>query len=167
MKHLLITCIFLLTTPMSIAEQADNHSIESVIKTFQQSIEQKDKQRFLNLFIDPDSVMVAVVSEQGMVRRRAAVQEINKRDNKNFVATKTWRSSPNKMINRIMATKEQTREEFTNVRVTSDGSIANVFFDYAYFKDNKKQNWGSENWQMVLTLQGWKISSVNYSITFI
>ena len=150
----------------SFAVQTEYKTIESVIEAFDQSIQSKDRERFLNLFVDPSSTMVAVVSEEGMVVRRAAVEKINKRDNKNFTATRNWTSSPQKMINRIINQKESTREQFDNIKITTDNNIAQVYFDYAYYIDDKKNNWGSESWQLVQTLKGWKISSIVYSITF-
>jgi hypothetical protein len=149
------------------ASETQHQSVQSVINAFEQSIKTKDKSRFLDLFLDPAAPMIGVVSDKGMIARRAAVEKINKENNKDFVATKTWTTSANEMVEEFAADKPSIREDFHNVRVTSDDNIANVYFDYEYFKDNKKQHWGSESWLVVKTLTGWKINSVVYSITFI
>ncbi|WP_286272318.1 hypothetical protein [Thalassotalea hakodatensis] len=166
MKFILFLSLILINTGNSFAAEEKHQSIKSVIHAFEQSIETKDKERFLNLFIDTSAPMFGVVSEKSMVARRAAVEKINREDNKNFVATRTWRVFPNEMIDRIVSEKVNSREKFSNIKIVSDGNIANVYFDYEFYKDNIKKHWGSESWQMVKTLEGWKISSVNYSITF-
>ncbi len=144
----------------------DDKLILAVMENFKESIVTKDKGRFLNLFVEPTSTMFGVVSEKSMVARRAGVEEINRKDNKNFVATRFWRSSPEIMINRIIKNNTNSYETFKNIKITTDGNIANVFADYEYFMDNKKQHWGTESWQMIQTLKGWKIAAISYSITF-
>ena len=163
MKVLAPSLLILLNCMPSYAEPIEHQTIESVIEAFEQSIQTKDKARFLNLFVDPESTMIAVVSDAVMDRRRAYVEEINKKDNKNFVATRTWTSTPLKMIDSVASAKHHSRESFDNIKITTDGNIASVYFDYVFYKDDKKNNWGSESWQLVQTVKGWKISSVNYS----
>jgi len=167
MKLIVCMSLFLLGTSHCFASETEYKTIKSVINAFEQSIQAKDKSRFLNLFVDPSSPMMGVVSEESMITRRAAVAKINKEDNKNFVATRFWASTPEKMIDRIASEDVSSREVFDNIKITTDGNIAHVYFDYVYYQDNKKKNWGSESWQMVQTLKGWKISSVSYSITFL
>ncbi len=167
MKFIVCMSLCLMNAGNCFANQTDHKAIRLVINAFEQSIQTKDKSRFLNLFLDTSSPMIGVVSEESMIARRAAVEKINKEDNKNFVATRTWTVIPSKMIDRIVSEKVSTREEFNNINIVSEGNIASVYFDYEYYKDDKKKHWGSESWQMVQTLKGWKISSVIYSITFI
>jgi hypothetical protein len=167
MKLIVCISLFLISAGNCFASQTEHEAIKSVINSFEQSIQTRDKSRFLNLFVDASSPMIGVVSERSMITRRAAIAKINKEDNKNFVATRFWVTSPNEMIDRIVSDKVSSREDFDNINITSDGNIATVYFDYEYFKDNEKKHWGSESWQMVQTLKGWKISSVNYSITFL
>ena len=59
-----------------------------------------------------------------------------------------------------------SREEFSNIRILTDRNIATVYFGYVYYNDNKKQNWGSESWQLVQTTKGWKIQAVSFSLNF-
>jgi len=167
MKFIVCMSLFLIGMGQCFANKAEHEAIKSVMNDFEQSIQTKDKSRFLNLFVDVTSPMIGVVSEKSMIKRRAAIEKINKQDNKNFVATRKWEVLPTEMIDRIVSDKASSKEVFKNINITSDGNIAIVYFDYEYYKDNKKKNWGSESWQLVQTLKGWKISSVNYSITFI
>ena len=130
MKLIVCMSLFLISTGNCFASQTEYKTIKSVINAFEQSIKDKDKSRFLNLFVDTSSPMIGVVSEESMVGRRAAVEKINKADNKNFVATRTWEVLPTEMIDRIVSSKVSSREEFDNIKIVSDGNIANVYFDY-------------------------------------
>jgi hypothetical protein len=52
-------------------------------------------------------------------------------------------------------------EKFYNVKITQDGHVAWVMFDYEFLKDNKVSNYGIETWQMMKSAEGkWKIASV-------
>jgi len=167
MKFIVCISIFLISAGNCFASQTNQEAIKSVINAFEQSIQTKDKNRFSDLFLDTSSPMIGVVSEESMITRRAAVEKINKENNKNFKATRTWQLLPTEMIDRIISEEVSSREEFNNINIVSDGNIATVYFDYVYYKGNKKKNWGSESWQMVQTLKGWKISYISYSITFV
>lgn len=60
--------------------------------------------------------------------------------------------------------KEPVEERFYNVRITQDGHVAWVMFDYEFVFDNKVTNYGLETWQMRKVLDGsWKIASVWWS----
>lgn len=60
--------------------------------------------------------------------------------------------------------KEPVEERFYNVRITQDGHIAWVMFDYEFVFDNKVSNYGLETWQMRKVQDGsWKIASVWWS----
>jgi len=73
---------------------------------------------------------------------------------------KTFSSSPRKFINRIASDKATIDEIISNVRIDSDGEVAQVWFDYSNLRDGYKENWGRESWQMVRTEDGWKIAAV-------
>jgi hypothetical protein len=45
-----------------------------------------------------------------------------------------------------------------------NGYIATVMFDYSFWENGKKTNWGKENWAMIKTNGQWKITAVNFSI---
>ena len=144
-----------------------HNEIRKVINAFEQAILHKDKDTFLGLFVDPDAPMYGVVSPQTMILRKAGVEEINKRDNTNFIATRYWSSSAKKLIALSSKNKGPVEERISNLRIHTDHNIASAYFDYELFKDNKKAHWGQETMQLIQTNQGWKIASVVYSITII
>lgn len=71
--------------------------------------------------------------------------------------------SPRQLIDLIAADKERSEEAISNVRIDSDGDVAQVWFDYSYLSGSYKENWGKESWQMVRTEEGWKIAAVVWS----
>ena len=164
MKYIFAIFIFLFNINHCLAGTSEDQEIRAVIKTFEESIQTKDRELFLGLFLDEGVSWVGVFSEKIMEERIALVKQINKKENKNIVATRKFLSSPQKFIESIISEEAPSREEFSNIQIHSDGNIATVYFDYAYYEDNKKQNWGSESWQLVLTIKGWKIQAVSFSI---
>ena len=44
-----------------------------------------------------------------------------------------------------------------------DGTIASVYFDFAFVIDGKPENQGRETWQLVKASDGWKIVAITYS----
>jgi hypothetical protein len=147
------------------AAKTEHESIDSIITTFENSIREKNKSEFLNLFLDPTAPMIAVVSEFNMPYRRAAVEKYNKEHNKNLALTRSFQMTPEKLIDMSLKRDAISREELSNIIVNTDGNIASVYFNYVYYVGDRKNNWGEESWQLVQTMSGWKISSVIYSVT--
>jgi ketosteroid isomerase-like protein len=68
-------------------------------------------------------------------------------------------------VNFIESTKETTEEKFYNVKITQDGNVAWVMFDYEFLMGGKAQNYGVEMWQMMKVADGkWKIASVMWTM---
>lgn len=165
MKLIVLMSLLLINAGTCLASQPDHSTIQSVVNAFEQSIITKDKKRFLSLFVDTSAPMTAVVDDKALEVRRALVEKINREENQNLVVTNGWTSSPSKMINRIISSDANVKESLNNIKILSDGYIATVYFEYIYYVNDKKNNWGNESWQMVKTLDGWKISSVIYSFS--
>ena len=66
--------------------------------------------------------------------------------------------------NEATGTNEEREEQFSNVKIETDGEIASISFDYAFLANRKKTNWGKEMWKLVRTEKGWKLFSVVYTI---
>jgi hypothetical protein len=56
--------------------------------------------------------------------------------------------------------KKPIQEKFYNVKITQDGHVAWVVFDFEFLNDNVVSNYGVEAWQMYKTDGKWKILSV-------
>ncbi len=163
MKYIFCLLVCVLSINNSFASATENHEIRAVIKAFDETIQNKDKEQFLDLFIEKGVSWVGVFSEEDFVVQSEIIKKYNKDNNENHVVTRYFVSSPQKFIEHIVSEKTSSKEEFTNVQINSDGNIATVYFDYVFYRDNKKQNWGSESWQLVKTTKGWKINAVNFS----
>lgn len=74
--------------------------------------------------------------------------------------------TPRSFIERIAARNNRSEETFDNVRIDTDGEVAQVWFDYVFKLDDYAANWGKEAWQLVRTDAGWKIVSIIWSTEF-
>ena len=64
----------------------------------------------------------------------------------------------------IVAHSDKAIEErFYDVRIDTNGTVASVWFDFDFLESAKVTNRGSETWQLVHTIEGWKIQAMLYS----
>ena len=166
MKRFAATCLsvsLLLSAPQWAFAQdsTSKQQIEGVIETFRKAIIDKDQDSFLKLFLKEDITWTGVTTDASIERIYAT-----RPDPKLKRPKKSFNSSPRKFIDSILKDKERIEETFANVRIDSDGDVAQVWFDYSFNVDNYKQNWGKESWQMVRTETGWKIAAVVWSMEF-
>lgn len=122
--------------------------INRIVQDFQAAIVARDGKALEAMFLAHDNSWLTVVSPAielapGKPRLRAS----NYREFAGFVAS----------------SKVPVEERFYNVRVHSNGSVGMVYFDFDFLVDGKVTNRGSESWHLVLTDEGWKISSMVYS----
>ena len=148
------------SVPAPRSSAMDIVAIQDIVESFRTSLIRKDKPTYMNLFFSekPDEVGWQHVSED----RRLAHIRSTKPD-----AIKARKIPTNNFISLIdeaVGTKESREEEFSNVKIETDGEIASVAFDYVFLANGTKTNWGKEMWQLVRTERGWKIFSVVYTI---
>lgn len=154
--HVVVLAVSLLVTP---AHAADDHpDIRAVVESFRTSIIEKDRDRFLDLFVQPDVPWQRVLDDKSLAQIQVRKPEAVKA---RFDANNT----PVKFIEGIVASKNASEETFDNIRIDTDGEVATVTFDYAFLSNGEKTNWGKECWLMVRMPSGWKITSLVYSIT--
>lgn len=122
--------------------------INAVVQAFQAAIVAKDQAALEALFLPTDNSWLVVASEARRVEGRPRVRASNYRDFARFVGT----------------TKAKVEERFYHVRIFSNGSIGTVYFDFDFVENDKVTNKGSESWHLVKTEQGWKISSMVFSL---
>jgi hypothetical protein len=141
----------------------DHQAINSIIKQFNQAIVNKDKESFLSMFYDGSVSWVGVFSEQTMKHRDEYLAAAPEKEQ--FVNRKYTTGTPQEFIEGIINNPAASRESFENIKISTDGSVATVHFDYAFYRDDYKSNWGEEGWHLVKTKQGWLINSVIFSMT--
>ena len=143
------------------ASADDTEQLNKIVKDFGSAIEAKDKERFLQLVIEEGVSWVGVSSKSEYKKQT----KVEKNQNKDYLPSKIFQSTPEKFIDWVLTKKEIIREEFKNIKITTDGEVAAVYFDYEFYFDKERQNWGSESWLLVKTEFGWKIQAVNFSVT--
>ncbi|SFD07705.1 nuclear transport factor 2 family protein [Massilia yuzhufengensis] len=135
-----------------------SQQIEQVIETFRVSIINKDKDAFLKLFLKDDITWTGVTTDASIEHMYA-----NRPNPALKRPSKLFNSNPRAFITSIANDKARVEETISNVRIDSDGEVAQVWFDYSFKSGDYKQNWGKESWQMVRTEAGWKIAAVVWS----
>ena len=131
--------------------------IEAVIKAFGKAIIDKDKEGFMRLFLREDITWVPVYTDASVARYRASLKDPAQ------PVPKVQGGTPRKFIESIARSPEARSETFDNVRIDTDGEMAQVLFDYSFLVGDYRSAWGKESWQMVRTENGWKIAAVVWS----
>ncbi len=136
--------------------------IGSAVETFRLAIIKKDRASFLSLMFSETIPWIGVTTDNSL-KMVAARQKLGTPPD----AEKIYASSnPVQFIDNIVKRTAAVEETFDNVRIESDGDIAQVYFDYSFNSDGYKSNWGKESWHMVRTATGWKINSVIWTMEF-
>ncbi|WP_426103964.1 hypothetical protein [Massilia sp. TSP1-1-2] len=157
---LLCSALATFAAPSYAASKAgDRESIEQIVETFRVSIIKKDKTSFMKLFYSDKIPWIGVTTDKSLAWAKAHKPKPDMQDLKKIFAA----DNPQKFIDNIEAGDE---EKFENVRIDSDGDVAQVWFDYSFNFNDYKANWGKEAWHLVRTDAGWKISSVIWSMEF-
>lgn len=157
MKKLLFALTLLLVSfavSAQVPADPDEAGVRRVIEAFRLSIIERDKERFMKLFLEGGVSWQSTLSDEALVRIRE----------KNPKAVKL-RVNPTSFIDEVVADKASGEETFDNIRIDSDGDVAAVTFDYHFLSDGKETNSGKEAWQLIRTADGWRIVSVIWSVS--
>ena len=157
---LLAICLLFSSAQRAFAQNtADSKAqIEALVDKFQQAIINKDKAGFLSLLLREDISWIPVYTDGSIARYNATLTAASAPRR-----AKVQSGSPRKFIESIANAKEARAEAIANLRIETDGDIAQVWFDYTFMLGDYKGNWGKESWQLVRTDTGWKIASVVWS----
>ena len=133
---------------------ADVAAIRQVVQQFQSAIVAHDGKTLGGLFLPEHDSWLSVLDTPTWKVVKA----------KNPAARKVMRSTWQKFAEFIQNSKGPVEERFYDVRIDTNGAVGSVYFNFDFISDGKVSNRGSESWQMVQTEDGWKISSMLYSI---
>jgi hypothetical protein len=135
---------------------ADVAAINQVVEQFKAAIIAYDGKTLGGLFLqDHDSwLAVAAVDDAGW----AAIKARNPKARR--VVPDSWK----KFAEFVQNAPKPVEERFYNVRIDTNGAVASVWFDFDFLMDGQVTNRGSESWQLVRADDGWKISSMLYSM---
>jgi hypothetical protein len=133
---------------------ADVAAINQVVEQFKAAIIARDGKTLGSLFLQDHDSWLSVADEATW----AAVKTRNPKARK--VLPDSWKS----FANFVQTSPKPVEERFYNVRIDTNGAVASVWFDFDFLIDGKVSNRGSESWQLVRAEEGWKISSMLYSM---
>lgn len=146
-----------LTAPVGAADtahEADAAAIRQVVQQFQAAIQSHDGKTLGSLFLQDHDSWLSVLDDASYAEAKAH----------NPAARKVIRSSWQQFADYVQTAPKPIEERFYNVRIETNGAVASVYFDFDFLVDGKVGNRGSETWQMVRAEDGWRISSMLYSI---
>jgi CubicO group peptidase (beta-lactamase class C family) len=132
---------------------SEKDKIHAILNEFMNYIETKDSIKMYNLFHKGSVTWVGVYKETTQKER---LKKDSLSLNYKISDYKTWFKN--------VCKPEPRREDFSNIEIIEDGSVASVTFDYSFWVNNKKGNWGKEFWHLVNEKGSWKIASVIFSI---
>lgn len=128
-------------------------AIEEVMKHYHEAVVTHNGAALSGLFLPEASIWLNVLTDSTYDRAKTktpTTQKVrvgNYQDFAKFVSTTTKSLDP----------------EHSNVVIHTDGTIAAVYFDFVFKADGKANNSGSESWQLVKTVDGWRIAAMCYS----
>ncbi|MCO4798859.1 MAG: hypothetical protein KC484_06570 [Colwelliaceae bacterium] len=168
-KFILFTVILLMSK--SVFASSDEQALREIVKSFETSIINKNKSKFMKLFVDGTVSWIGVYTktdyenELKWANSKEGIELKLKIGDKFREPAKYRHSTPEIFIDSIIDNTKQPREEISNVKIISDGEVATIHFDYIFYDGDKINNSGKENWQLINSGNGWKINAVNFSIS--
>jgi ketosteroid isomerase-like protein len=133
----------------------DSAAIMQVTRDFQSAIIDKNPGQLSALLLNSNILFTTPASPQG-------VKRVQEKIDVNFDGVRSGGAS--EFLQFIANAKEPIEERFYNIKITQDGHLAWVMFDFEFLSGGKVENHGIETWQMIKASDGkWKILSVVWS----
>jgi ketosteroid isomerase-like protein len=132
---------------------ADEFAIEQVMKQYHAAILGHDGAALSALFLPDANVWLSVLTDGAYDRAQA----------KGAKDPKVRVSSYRDFAKVVSSSPKAFDPEHSNLVIHTDGAIAAVYFDYVFNVDGKPENRGSETWQLVKAVDGWRIAAIIYS----
>jgi len=137
------------------ASEADSQAILKVTVDFRQALIGKDTRKLSGLLLN-SKILFASPASPARVRKARSERDLH--------ADGVAPAGAADFLNFIATSKVPIEERFHNIRITQDGHLAWVMFDFEFLEDGKVENHGIEAWQMLKTAdESWKILSVVWS----
>lgn len=135
---------------------ADKKEIKVIIDTYIKSVLEKDSIAFYNLFNDGAVTWCAALRHTSQIKEIETLGAEKVRSN---YFTGTY-----KEFMRTLFRYENQEDQFDNIRIIEDGTVASVTMDYSFWANNKMTNWGHKYLALIKRDGQWKITSVIYSL---
>jgi hypothetical protein len=133
--------------------QTDTVDVQHVMDAFHEAVVTHDGDRLARLFLPQGSLWLNVLSDQAYAQARA----------KSPAALKIRVGSYADFAKTVSTSTASFNPKHANIKLSSDGTVASVYFDFVFLIDGKEQNRGSETWQLVKGDDGWRIAAISYS----
>ena len=128
-------------------------AIEQVMKQYHEAVVTHDGTALSGLFLPDANIWLNVLTDSAYDRAQK----------KGMKAPKLRVGSYRDFAKFVSSTSKALDPEHSNLTIHTDGTIAAVYFDYVFKSDGKADNRGSETWQLVKTVDGWRIAALTYS----
>ncbi|MDJ1485845.1 hypothetical protein QNI16_35515 [Cytophagaceae bacterium YF14B1] len=157
MKIYLFSLLLLLTSVPALTQtkhDTDQWLLSQLVTDFRQSIITKDSSCFHSLFHHKNITWTGVFkteTQQWRLQQDSLAENFFDNDYQSF-------------FNKLIKKPNVYEEVFCNLVIEHDGSIGFVSFDYSFWTNKKKENWGREIWTVVKANNQWKIASVCFSL---
>ena len=131
----------------------DHKEINTLLSRFMKAIQTRDSVSMYSFFADVPVTWVGVWKPATQKQRLMKDEKASEYKVSDF---KTWFRS--------VSASGFKEEKFRNPLIVADESIASVTFDYSFWVNGKKGNWGKESWGLIKQNGTWKIASVLFSM---
>jgi hypothetical protein len=131
----------------------DAADIARLMDTYHQCVVAHDGQRLAALFVPEGSAWFSVLSDSAYAAAKA----------KDPSAEKIRPGSFSDFVKFVSTTKDALDPTHTNLQIHTDGTVATAYFDFVFLINGKPENRGSETWQLVKGVDGWRIAAITYS----
>ncbi len=138
------------------AADSPKAEINKVIASFQSSLKKHDAEALSRLFLPDSDAWVTTLGDATLKTMR----------DKHPTAPHYKVGARKSFLDFVGSSSSSIEENFHDVRIDTDGSVASVYFSFEFLMDGKVQNRGAETWQLVKTDDGWKIAAMLYSSNF-
>lgn len=154
-KRAMVICVFLGTVcTVNSQNSAAHHSeINTLLQGFMKAIETRDTAKMFSFFADVPVTWVGVWKPT--TQRQRLLNDANAPE---------YRVSDFKTWFRSVIKGGTKQEKFLQPVIVEDGTIGSVTFDYSFWVNGKKGNWGKESWGLIKQNGAWKIASVLFSM---
>ena len=132
---------------------ADETAIEQVMKQYHAAILAHDGTTLSGLFLPDANLWLNVLTDSAYAQAQA----------KSATAQKVRVSNYRDFAKLVSTTPKSFDPQHSNLVIHTDGTIAAVYFDFVFNVDGKANNRGSETWQLVKAVDGWRIAAISYS----
>jgi len=128
--------------------------ITKLISQFEHALRTKNTEAFSKLFYNDKIPWVAVFSDEMYQQKR--------KENPDFPRYVDFgrMGKPSDMIDMSQPQEERMK----NINITTDGYLGHVHFNFEDIRSGKVNAHGTEAWSVINTDDGWKITSVTYTV---